>query len=83
LDRGGVVRQIVSLGDRDLFYRMKQHQEIFDRGTFWTMDFHSSIDAMNALSDLLKYDGDVIRHSLLKTGTSLPALEKLAAVQDN
>jgi small subunit ribosomal protein S6 len=80
LDRGGVVRAIESLGERGLPFRMKQHQEIFDRGVYWTMNFHSSIDSMAALSELLKYDGSVIRHSLLKTGSSLPALKKLAAV---
>ncbi|KAH6563838.1 hypothetical protein BASA50_009230 [Batrachochytrium salamandrivorans] len=74
LDNNGVVRQFINLGNKDLPYRMKRHQEIFSRGSYFVMQFDSSPQIMAALSSSLALNEDVIRHTMINCGDSLKAV---------
>eukprot|EP00842_Homolaphlyctis_polyrhiza_P004951 jgi/Hompol1/5457/HPOL_004452-RA len=74
LDNNGVVRQFTNLGKMALPYRMKRHQEIFDAGSYFTMQFDSSPEIMQSLSKLLALNEDVIRHTMIKAGDSIKAI---------
>ncbi|KAJ3285672.1 hypothetical protein HK104_009379 [Borealophlyctis nickersoniae] len=78
LDSGGVVRKFENLGDKALPYRMKRHQEIFSEGIYCTMLFDSSVEAMDALDKMLKFDERVIRHTLINAGDSLTKVTSYA-----
>ncbi|KAI8897054.1 hypothetical protein BC833DRAFT_595159 [Globomyces pollinis-pini] len=71
LDHKGVVRELSSLGNRELPYRMKSHQEIHSYGWYLTMKFDSSPKIMSELSKSLKLNEHVIRHSIVNVGDSL------------
>ncbi|TPX67703.1 hypothetical protein SpCBS45565_g03599 [Spizellomyces sp. 'palustris'] len=75
LDRKGVVKGFeLTDADKTLPYRMKRHQEIFDSGDYFVMQFYSSPQSMRALSRSLRYDQRVIRHTMIKVGESLAEL---------
>jgi small subunit ribosomal protein S6 len=71
LDNGGVVRNFQNLGTKQLPYRMKRHQEIFDHGSYYTMKFDSSPKVMQNLSHSLKLNENIIRHSIVNLGSKL------------
>ncbi|KAJ3081795.1 hypothetical protein HK102_002124, partial [Quaeritorhiza haematococci] len=79
LDRGGVVRKFENIGSRQLPYRMRRHQEIFDHGHYWSMLFDASPSTMQSLLKTLSYDERVIRHTSIKVGDSL---QKVTQVND-
>jgi small subunit ribosomal protein S6 len=79
LDHKGVVRKFENLGTKQLPYRMKRHQEIFEHGTYYTMKFDSSPKVMNSLSDALKLNENVIRHSIVKLGDKLGQISDYSA----
>ncbi|KAJ3273007.1 28S ribosomal protein S6, mitochondrial [Terramyces sp. JEL0728] len=71
LDSNGVVREITNLGQKQLPYRMKRHQEIFDQGQYFSMKFDSSAQTMFNLKKALNLNETVIRNSIVKLGSSL------------
>ncbi|KAI9098733.1 hypothetical protein DFS34DRAFT_87485 [Phlyctochytrium arcticum] len=74
LDSQGVVRRFDKLQVRPsdaLPYRMKRHQEIFERGEYYTMEFFAAPKVMKELSRTLSYDENVIRHTMIKLGDSV------------
>ena len=71
LNNNGVVRKFENLGSKQLPYRMKRHQEIFDSGSYFTITFDSSPKVMEELCANLKLNEAVIRHSILKLGDRL------------
>lgn len=74
LDRNGVVRKFTNLGDRQLPYRMKRHQEIFDQASYFCMEFDSCPKTMITLQKSLKLNEAVIRHTVINMGDSLKAV---------
>ncbi len=66
------------LGHRTLPYRMKRHQVVHTRGTYITMAFAASPTVMEGLERNLAFNEDVIRHSIVKRGESLPEVTGLA-----
>lgn len=83
LDQRGVVRQFQNLGDRDLPYRMKRHQEIHSVGkysefkrSYFSMLFDSSPATMIQLQNSLKKNENVIRHTVVKMGDSLSSISE-------
>ena len=79
LDSNGVVREFTNIGKKRLPYRMKRHQEIHDRGNYYSMLFDSSPSTMESLRKTLDLHTDVIRHTVIKTGDSLSGV---SAYQD-
>ncbi|KAI8906711.1 hypothetical protein EDD86DRAFT_209595 [Gorgonomyces haynaldii] len=71
LDNQGVVRQFQNLGERDLPYRMKRHQQLFDYASYYTMTFDASPRTMIELQKQLKRNELVIRHTVINLGNSL------------
>ncbi|KAJ3154785.1 Axonemal dynein light intermediate polypeptide 1 [Geranomyces variabilis] len=72
LDSRGVVKGFELLHtNQPLPYRMKRHQEIFDSGDYWCMQFFSSPETRKKLSKSLDFDERVIRHTIMKVGESM------------
>ncbi|KAI8817503.1 uncharacterized protein EV422DRAFT_215595 [Fimicolochytrium jonesii] len=75
MDRKGVVKGFsIMEQNRQLVYRMKRHQTIFDKGDTWTMEFYASPQSVRQMSKSLNFDERVIRHTVVKLGESLSEL---------
>ncbi|XP_066535392.1 28S ribosomal protein S6, mitochondrial [Hoplias malabaricus] len=66
LERGAVVRELQSLGERTLPYNISKHNQRHTRGAYFLMDFHASPSAVKGLLNHLERDVDVIRPTVLK-----------------
>ncbi|KAI9337933.1 hypothetical protein BDR26DRAFT_863319 [Obelidium mucronatum] len=71
MNNGGVVRGFQSLPGLNLPYRMRRHQEIFETGRTWSMQFDASPATMAGLRKALSFDERVIRYTVIKLGDSL------------
>ena len=79
LNAKGVVTSLKHLGPSSLPYRMRAHQEIFQEGRSWTLQFESSPKVKDALQKTLKLDERVIRSGIVKfmgIGRSLETVMK-------
>ncbi|XP_013856665.1 small ribosomal subunit protein bS6m [Austrofundulus limnaeus] len=66
LERGAVVRDLESLGERMLPYKMSKHSQVHTRGTYFLIDFYSSPNILITMQDHLQRDVDVVRSTILK-----------------
>ncbi|KZO98854.1 hypothetical protein CALVIDRAFT_424273 [Calocera viscosa TUFC12733] len=69
--RGGVVREIKSLGTKALPQRMRSHKTWHDIADYWIMRFDASPKSMKTLTAALKQDPRVVRWTTLKLGERL------------
>ncbi|KAJ1502036.1 28S ribosomal protein S6, mitochondrial [Coelomomyces lativittatus] len=77
LNRGGVVRSIHNLLERELPYRMKAHQQFHTQGHYCTIQFDTPSDQLKYLKQHLSLDSRVIRATLIKLGDSLTTVSGL------
>lgn len=66
LQRGGVLRSIENLGQRELPYRMFNHGQKHSHGNYVIAHFDSSIESMHTLRSTLSRDTNLIRSKLLR-----------------
>ncbi|KAG0222582.1 30S ribosomal protein S6 [Mortierella sp. GBAus27b] len=71
MNKGGVVRNLKPLGEKQLPYRIKKHQEYHVQGFQWTMQFDANPTALNELNKRLKVDPRVLRHAVIRLGSKL------------
>ena len=72
LDKGGVVRGFSSLGhDQELPYRMRKHQNIYNRGSIYSMIFDAGPSLLPSIKQQLSFDEDVLRATIIKMGDSI------------
>ncbi|XP_060090274.1 small ribosomal subunit protein bS6m [Heteronotia binoei] len=66
LERGAVVRNLESLGERTLPYKISKHNQRHTRGGYFLIDFVSPTTAVSEMLEYLGRDIDVIRSTVLK-----------------
>ncbi|KAK3815297.1 MAG: 30S ribosomal protein S6 [Benniella sp.] len=71
MNKGGVVRSLKPLGEKQLPYRIRKHQEYHVQGFQWTMHFDSNPSAITELNKRLKVDPRVLRHAVIRLGSKL------------
>ncbi|KAL7749377.1 hypothetical protein RI367_005248 [Sorochytrium milnesiophthora] len=76
-NRGGVVRSLENMGERDLPYRMKAHQEYQERGHYFAVRFDAAPELLPVLSRQMQLDNRVIRHTIIKVGDKLEDISGL------
>ncbi|ESO89110.1 hypothetical protein LOTGIDRAFT_229034 [Lottia gigantea] len=65
LDRGGVVRQMENLGNKNLPYIISSHGHRHTEGNYFTVDFDLSPNQMSTLRKVLLQDSDVVRPGIV------------------
>ncbi|XP_062511446.1 small ribosomal subunit protein bS6m-like isoform X2 [Corticium candelabrum] len=80
LERNCVLKEIENLGERDLPYRMRSHQEYFTRGRYVFLHFHGAPTLIHDLNDDLQLETDIIRYSILKTASQLAVGHSLSSI---
>ncbi|KAM9365677.1 small ribosomal subunit protein bS6m isoform 1-T3 [Pholidichthys leucotaenia] len=71
--RGAVVRDLESLGERRLPYRITKHNQSHSRGSYFLIDFYAAPDILISLLDHLHRDVDVVRPTVLKKDPQVPS----------
>ncbi|KAF9413086.1 hypothetical protein BGZ94_000834 [Podila epigama] len=71
MNKGGVVRHLKPLGETDLPYRIRKHQEYHVQGYQWLMQFDSNPSVVAELNKRLKVDPRVLRHAVIRLGSKL------------
>ncbi|RKO92792.1 30S ribosomal protein S6, partial [Blyttiomyces helicus] len=71
MNGGGVVRSFEANPLSPLPYRMRKHQEIYDKGITWFMRFDASPHLAQSLLKSLDFDERVIRSTVIKVGSDL------------
>ncbi|XP_037534478.1 28S ribosomal protein S6, mitochondrial [Nematolebias whitei] len=66
MERGAVVRDLESLGERQLPYKITKHNQLHIRGTYFLIDFYSPPNVLNDLLNHLHRDVDVVRPMVLR-----------------
>ncbi|CAL8300047.1 unnamed protein product [Merluccius merluccius] len=66
LERGAVVRDVESLGERLLPYKVSKHDQRHVRGAYFLVDFHAAPHVSAALLDHLSRDVDVVRPTVVR-----------------
>merc|ERR1712212_1199547 len=66
LDQGGYVRQIQSLGTRNLPYKMKSHGRVHNKGSYFLLHFDASPTSISDLRDSCMRDVDLVRPVIFK-----------------
>ncbi|KAF7710907.1 28S ribosomal protein S6, mitochondrial [Silurus meridionalis] len=72
MERGAVVRDLESLGERRLPYTISKHSQRHTRASYFLVDFHASPSILSPLLNHLERDVDVVRQTVLKKDTELP-----------
>ncbi|KAF9542888.1 hypothetical protein KI688_006204 [Linnemannia hyalina] len=71
MNKGGVVRNLKPLGEKQLPYRIRKHQEHHVQGYQWLMQFDANPTVVNELNKRLKVDPRVLRHAVIRLGSKL------------
>nr|XP_006630607.1 PREDICTED: 28S ribosomal protein S6, mitochondrial [Lepisosteus oculatus] len=66
LERGAVVRELQSLGERTLPYKISKHNMRHTRGGYFLVDFHAAPSEIPSLLDHLERDVDVVRPTVVR-----------------
>ncbi|CAH2219217.1 28S ribosomal S6, mitochondrial [Pelobates cultripes] len=66
MERGAIVRNLESLGEKALPYKISKHNQAHRQGGYFLVDFYSSPDIIPSMLDHLSRDIDVIRPTVLK-----------------
>ncbi|XP_034041366.1 28S ribosomal protein S6, mitochondrial [Thalassophryne amazonica] len=66
MERGAVVRDLESLGERTLPYKIVKHSQKHDRGSYFLLDFYAAPTILIGLVNHLQRDVDVVRPTVLK-----------------
>ncbi|EGW01497.1 28S ribosomal protein S6, mitochondrial [Cricetulus griseus] len=66
MDRGAIVRNLESLGERALPYRMSSHGQQHHRGGYFLVDFYAPTSSVDSILDHLTRDVDVVRPNVVK-----------------
>ncbi|XP_036099723.1 28S ribosomal protein S6, mitochondrial [Molossus molossus] len=66
MDRGAVVRDLESLGQRALPYAISAHSQRHSRGGYFLVDFYAPATAVESIMEHLSRDIDVIRPTVVK-----------------
>ncbi|XP_041911821.1 28S ribosomal protein S6, mitochondrial isoform X1 [Arvicola amphibius] len=66
MDRGAIVRNLESLGERTLPYRISSHGQQHSRGGYFLVDFYAPTSAVDGILDHLTRDIDVVRPNVVK-----------------
>ncbi|XP_068122167.1 small ribosomal subunit protein bS6m isoform X2 [Hyperolius riggenbachi] len=65
-EKGAIVRNLESLGEKNLPYRMRKHHEHHVRGGYYLVDFYAPTTIIPVMLEHLSRDIDVIRPTILK-----------------
>jgi small subunit ribosomal protein S6 len=72
LSNGGVVRGFENLGkNQDLPYRIRKYQTVYERASVYGMTFDAAPTMLPSLKQLLAFDEDVLRSTVIKLGDSV------------
>lgn len=72
LSSGGVVRGFENLGkNQDLPYRIRKYQTVYERASVYGMTFDVAPTMLPSLKQLLAFDEDVLRSTVIKLGDSV------------
>uniref|UniRef100_A0A8C5MAK7 Small ribosomal subunit protein bS6m n=1 Tax=Leptobrachium leishanense TaxID=445787 RepID=A0A8C5MAK7_9ANUR len=66
MERGAIVRNLESLGEKALPYKISKHSQGHSRAGYFLVDFYSSPGIIPNMLDHLSRDIDVIRPTILK-----------------
>lgn len=66
MDRGAIVRNLESLGERALPYRISSHSQQHSRGGYFLVDFYAPTSAVENILEHLARDIDVVRPNIVK-----------------
>ncbi|CAN2387577.1 ribosomal protein S6 [Pristimantis euphronides] len=66
LEKGAIVRNLESLGEKTLPYKISLHSQRHTRGGYFLLDFYSPPNIIPSVLDHLSRDIDVIRPTILK-----------------
>ncbi|KAM9847415.1 small ribosomal subunit protein bS6m [Aulostomus maculatus] len=72
MERGAVVRDLESLGERLLPYKISKHNQRHLRGGYFMIDFYAHPDTLPGLLNHLHRDVDVLRPMVLKKEEKAP-----------
>ncbi|XP_073473282.1 small ribosomal subunit protein bS6m [Aquarana catesbeiana] len=65
-ERGAIIRNLESLGEKNLPYKISKHSQRHTRGGYFLVDFYAPPTAVSNIIDHLGRDIDVIRPTILK-----------------
>uniref|UniRef100_A0A8I3ZZ40 Small ribosomal subunit protein bS6m n=1 Tax=Callithrix jacchus TaxID=9483 RepID=A0A8I3ZZ40_CALJA len=66
MDRGAIVRDLENLGERALPYRISAHNQQYNSGGYFLVDFYSPTTTVESMMNHLSRDTDVIRGNIVK-----------------
>ncbi|XP_053164032.1 28S ribosomal protein S6, mitochondrial isoform X2 [Hemicordylus capensis] len=66
MERGAVVRNLENLGERTLPYKISKHNHRHTKGGYFLIDFDAPPTTVEAITNHLGRDIDVIRSTVLK-----------------
>nr|XP_011724474.2 28S ribosomal protein S6, mitochondrial [Macaca nemestrina] len=66
MDRGAIVRDLENLGEKALPYRMSAHNQQYNRGGYFLVDFYAPTTTVESVVEHLSRDTDVIRGNIVK-----------------
>ncbi|XP_075707098.1 small ribosomal subunit protein bS6m [Rhinoderma darwinii] len=66
MEKGAIIRNLESLGEKNLPYKISKHSERHTRGGYFLVDFYSPTNIIPSVLDHLSRDIDVIRPTILK-----------------
>ncbi|CAI9622733.1 unnamed protein product [Staurois parvus] len=65
-ERGAIIRNLESLGEKNLPFRMSKHSQYHSRGGYFLVDFYAPPTVISNFLDHLSRDTDIIRPTILK-----------------
>ncbi|XP_072254365.1 small ribosomal subunit protein bS6m [Pyxicephalus adspersus] len=65
-EKGAIVRNLESLGEKNLPYKISKHNQRHSRGGYFLVDFYAPPTLIPSMLDHLSRDIDVIRPTILK-----------------
>lgn len=69
LDQNGVVRSITNMKTRVLPYKMRNHNEVFEKGFYWALKFDLKSSMIRPFKKKLGMDTRIIKQTVIKLGT--------------
>ncbi|XP_002730679.1 small ribosomal subunit protein bS6m-like [Saccoglossus kowalevskii] len=66
IERGGQIRTIENLGEKDLPFKMVAHSQGYRRGRYIVMEFDGKPSIVSSMVEYLRRDVDVIRPAITK-----------------
>ncbi|CAI9726657.1 ribosomal S6, mitochondrial-like [Octopus vulgaris] len=65
IERKGIVRSLENMGQQQLPYIMRKHQQIHHEGRYFLINFDSPTDKIVDLSEYLQRDVDIVRPGII------------------